>query len=102
MKPREIVIIPVLNGFLVQIGCQKVVVNSIHDLTEGIRDYYTNPEKTEKDWIAHKLNDTLECQAVMQSEPCLNPLNGPRSDLQRQGQVAPEREFSATERLLRR
>lgn len=93
MKPREIIIIPVLNGFLVQIGCQKVVVNSIRDLTEGIRDYYANPAETEKRWISNKLNDTLECPA---GQPEQYLTQAPTCN------AVPEREFSATERLLRR
>lgn len=65
MKPRPISIVPVLNGFLVQVGCQQVVMTSITDLADGIRDYYKDPTSVERWFLANKrVNNTLEDQPV--------------------------------------
>lgn len=56
MKARTLVIHPVLNGFIVEVGCQKVVVTSLQKLVEEIGRYYTNPEAVESDYIAAAVN----------------------------------------------
>jgi len=67
---REITIRPVLNGFVCQVGCQTVVVGSIDVLVDGIRDYYRNPEATEKKWIECAINKTMNgSQEAAQSAP---------------------------------
>lgn len=74
---RDIHIRPVLNGFVCQVGCQTVVVNSIDALVDGIRNYYRSPEATEKKWISCALNKTMDngpvAQEVGMGEPCPVP-----------------------------
>ena len=53
---REITITPVLNGFVCKVGCQKVVFECIEDMVENIADYYRNPEKVEKEFLAQAVN----------------------------------------------
>lgn len=53
---RSITIEPVLNGFALQVGCQKVVFNSVKEMASEIQRYYTNPEDTEKRYIARAVN----------------------------------------------
>jgi len=45
---REIHISPVLNGFIVQAGCQKLAYTSIDKLILDLGAYFRDPEKTEK------------------------------------------------------
>lgn len=54
--PRKIKITPVLNGFVCEIECTLVVVTSLNALCEGIREYYTDPEGTEKRWLSNGIN----------------------------------------------
>lgn len=60
MRPRPITVQPVLNGFVVDIGCQRLAFQSAAQLGAAITEYYTDPAKTEKTYITNKVNDTLE------------------------------------------
>lgn len=68
---REITITPVLNGFVVQVGCQRVVFDSVKDMTSQIKRYYKNPDQIEKEFVEHALNKTL--QNVPQPVNCTSP-----------------------------
>lgn len=59
MNPRSLIIEPVLNGFIVQVGCQRVVFDSPAKLGAHITEYYTNPSKVEHDFIKNKVNNTM-------------------------------------------
>lgn len=47
---------PVLNGYIVDIGCQQVVFTSISSLITAIESYLSNPERVENDWLKNSLN----------------------------------------------
>lgn len=49
---RSITIEPVLNGFEVIVGCQKIVFTSLNDLLAILRAYYEHPSETEKDVLS--------------------------------------------------
>ena len=54
---KEIHIQPVLNGFIVEIGCLKVVFTSIDTLCSELKNYYANPVEVEKWYREHAIND---------------------------------------------
>lgn len=56
---RDIIIKPVLNGFVCQVGCQTVVFNDLGEMTSLIKGYYKNPEEVEKEFITNCLNKTM-------------------------------------------
>ena len=57
---RPITIEPVLNGFVVQVGCQRVVFNNINELCDNLRAYYRDPRTMEKAFIEKRLNETMD------------------------------------------
>jgi len=69
---REIHIRPVLNGFVVNVGCQTVVFSTIEMMTTELARYYKDPEKVERDYRAAALNKTLE-GAVAEVQQCPPP-----------------------------
>ena len=56
---RDITISPVVNGFLVTVGCQRVVFTSLDDLIGELRRYVENPAKVEKEYLGTKHAQTL-------------------------------------------
>ena len=69
MMPRTIIIEPVLNGFVVQVGCQRVVMKTPEELADGVCKYYKNPAETEKRYLEIKVNDTTDNPAVTSRPP---------------------------------
>ena len=53
---RKITIEPVLNGFIVQIGCQKVVRESIAELCSELRRYFEYPQSVEREYLDNAVN----------------------------------------------
>jgi len=53
---RTLMIDPVLNGFIVKCGCQKVVFNSLNVMAEEIKKYFKNPEQVEKEYMDNAIN----------------------------------------------
>lgn len=53
---RDIKIHAVLNAFVVNVGCQTVVFDSIESLAGSIEAYLRFPENTETDWRAGAIN----------------------------------------------
>ena len=47
-KPRDITIHAVMNGYLVQVGCQQVVFESTSKLMEELMAYLKDPQAVEK------------------------------------------------------
>ena len=45
---RDVLIHPVLNGWVVTVGCQKVVFNDLGCMMSAIRRYLEDPEEAEK------------------------------------------------------
>ena len=58
---REIKINPVLNGFVVDIGCQKIVFTDAKLMAKKLVEYYTaeNPNEVEDDWLSNSTNSKL-------------------------------------------
>jgi len=52
--PKEIQIKPCLNGFIVKVGCQCVVHNSIDDLISDLDRYLRSPKAFESEFIRQK------------------------------------------------
>lgn len=46
MHVRNITIVPVLNGFICQVGCQQVVFTNVSNLLEQLDAYLRHPEST--------------------------------------------------------
>ena len=57
---REVIIRPVMNGFVVQVGCQQLVFTDIDDVARSLVAYQQNPEAIEKDFTAHQVNKTYD------------------------------------------
>ena len=53
---RRVVINPVLNGFIVEVGCQTVVFKTIHDVASALMSYWEDPVGTEKSFISDAVN----------------------------------------------
>lgn len=78
MKPRNINIEPVLNGFVVHVGCQRVVITSVDELSHKIGAYYRNPTAMEEAYLKSKVNDTMAdqpnvCEAPIRPEALRSP-----------------------------
>jgi len=56
MSARTITIVPALNGFVCQVGCQQVVFNDVAVMCCHITAYYKNPEAVEKSFIEQAVN----------------------------------------------
>ncbi len=72
---REVTVSPVLNGFVVRVGCQTLVFNRIEDVAANLIAYQKDPEKTEHQFIKDAVNKTMEV-------PMPEPVNR-RVELQR-------------------
>jgi hypothetical protein len=66
---REITIKPVLNGYIVTVGCQKVVFDCKDCLLQKLSEYLDHPEAVEQEF----LKDALNPMPVMPAPepPCL-------------------------------
>ncbi len=47
---RDIYIRPVLNGFLIKVGCQYVVFDDRDKMVDNLMRYLLDPERVEKEW----------------------------------------------------
>lgn len=56
---REVHITPVLNGFIVNVGCQRLVYSDIEVLASDLVRYQRHPEEIEKSYIAKAVNKTI-------------------------------------------
>lgn len=75
---RELTIKPVLNGYVVQAGCQQLVFNTPEALCDNLLKYYNNPEIEEKAWIEHGFN-AKHTLGVAVSPPLHRPYEGDRN-----------------------
>lgn len=66
---RSIRVSPVLNGFVVEVGCQTLVFNRIEDVAENLVAYQKDPDGMEKKFAAAAVNKTLD------NGPVPEPLN---------------------------
>jgi hypothetical protein len=53
---REIIITPVLNGFICKVGCQQVVFESVATLVQNLEAYLKDPNTTEARFIRDAVN----------------------------------------------
>lgn len=56
MQPRPVTITPVLNGYIVQIGCQSLVFNSFELLEVELLRYFKNPTEVEHSYKVNAVN----------------------------------------------
>lgn len=56
---RNLLIKPVLNGFIVEVGCQTVVFKSAAELASAVNEYYADPEVTERRYRDTAVNKQL-------------------------------------------
>ena len=55
---RDVLIHPVLNGFVATVGCQQVVFLDIDTLAEALRAYVRDPRATERAFLKAPVNRT--------------------------------------------
>lgn len=53
---KQITINSALNGFIVQVGCQTIVVEGVDKLCSELRRYIANPENVEKEYLDNAVN----------------------------------------------
>jgi len=56
---KNVTIIPVLNGFIVKVGCQEVVFTSVEALAHELVRYQVNPVEVELEYIRNALNPQI-------------------------------------------
>lgn len=54
---REITIVPVLNGYILNVGCQRVVFQDRAQMLTEIEVYLKYPEQTEQRYLNNRVND---------------------------------------------
>lgn len=53
---RDITIYPVLNGFVVHAGCQRIVFTTANDMLANLEKYYNAPDEVEKHFLEKSVN----------------------------------------------
>ena len=68
---RDVTIKAVMNGFLVTVGCQKLVFTDVRSLLANLNEYYTSPEQKERMMIQSSINakHTLDNGVVSPAQP---------------------------------
>ena len=54
---RDFQVQTVNNGFIVQVGCQKLVFKTLLELADMLRDYWKDPQGVEKEILSGGLNN---------------------------------------------
>jgi len=54
---KDIKIKPALNGWIVEVGCKKVVFNSLREMIDEIKAYIADPEEAEKHYMDNAVNE---------------------------------------------
>jgi hypothetical protein len=67
--PREILIRPVLNGFLCQVGCQTLAFETREKMLVELEAYLRNPADTEKRFITNAVNQMMEYPVAPATPP---------------------------------
>ncbi len=78
MRPKEIKIYPVLNGYIVQVGCQSVVFETLAKMTAEITRYYTSPDLIVTDYVKNAVNRLIDLKSVQAEDQGLISVD-PRS-----------------------
>jgi hypothetical protein len=75
-RPRELTIAPVLNGYVVRVGCQVVVFNSREALLAELDAYLKDPRGHEEKFVKLALHGepelNLGCGVAVAQEPAMN------------------------------
>jgi len=69
MKPRDITITTVLNGWIVKVGCQHIVFNDKEEMIGALSAYLQDPKAVEKSFIEHAANGRFFNLAVAEEQP---------------------------------
>lgn len=56
---RAVTVTPVLNGFIVNVGCQHLIFNTIEEVAAELVRYQKEPQKVELEYRKKAVNDTL-------------------------------------------
>lgn len=78
---RSFTVTPVLNGYVVSVGCQVIVFTSGIDLTNAISAYLDNPDMVEKSFTEDSINSkhlmpqTRPENYTQPCEPCPQDVN---------------------------
>ena len=63
---RQITIRPVLNGWIVQVGCSEVVITSQFDMVNELIRYLNSPSAVEKEYLEKAINrDQLSTKGAL-------------------------------------
>ena len=60
MSAKPMTITPVLNGFIVEVGCQRVVIQAPMVLANEVLRYYLNPNVVEEEYMNNAVNKPLK------------------------------------------
>ena len=71
---RTVIIKPVLNGFIVEVGCATVVFLSIDGLCAELKRYQKNPTDVEKEYQSHPMNVGTDMAGQEVAEPEIRKL----------------------------
>lgn len=67
---REVRITPVLNGFIVTVGCQTVVFTSMNDLLRELKSYQIDSASVEKEYLSGSINKVeMDTQVPTTTDP---------------------------------
>jgi len=75
---REVHIRPVLNGFLVTVGCQNLVFESIENLAAELVKYQKAPRAVEKSYLANAVNKGPATEVPMPTVGAMRPVDAER------------------------
>lgn len=75
---RDIKIEPILNGFIVSAGCQKLAYTSVDELIVDIGSYLREPEATETRILKDKGFNRKHTMVMPEGTPEIAPVNAVR------------------------
>ena len=75
---REVHVRPVLNGFIVQVGCQTLVFHRIEDVAANLIAYQNDPEGMENEFIDRAINRTMTYVDIDRSSVGVGTLSSTR------------------------
>jgi hypothetical protein len=92
LRPFEVQ--PVLNGYIVRIGCKTLIFASIEALVSTIDKYLREPDAVEENYLKNSINSKYQPEEVRPgwTEPtqCANPMPSGLSAVQyNDGRVSP-------------
>jgi len=65
---KKITIRPVLNGFVVTVGCQEVVFMEIETLVKELIRYHKNPRAVEEEYLQNPVNPPEAAEIPLAAE----------------------------------